>query len=210
MPEIKALIFDFDLTLVDSRSIGTLARKDLFDNHGVSSARLSEADIWGGTFKKFSEKVKSFNETSLSVSQIEELIIAYATSHYLSSQIKSKDLLMTWQKRYPLAIVSGNTEEVIKKVLDNECNKGLEFNPILETNSGQRKSDRLAECLKLLHVNPGEALYIGDHLKDVQAAREAGVISVAVCTGLHTKEDFMPYSPDIVIDSLEELESYLK
>jgi len=53
-------------------------------------------------------------------------------------------------------------------------------------------------------IEPGEVLYVGDHLKDMSAARGAGFQFVAVTTGVVLKSEFTRYQAK-VISSLSQL-----
>ncbi len=65
------------------------------------------------------------------------------------------------------------------------------------------------ECLEraLAHfaIQPQDALYIGDHPVDAQAAAAAGVPFLAVLTGAATREDFAGHEPLAYCSTLQEL-----
>lgn len=46
------------------------------------------------------------------------------------------------------------------------------------------------------------AVLIGDHINDIQAAREAGMRSVAVATGVLGAAELAPHQPDFLLDDL--------
>ncbi len=207
---IKALIFDFDLTLIDSKDISRKARKELRDLHNISFGDIPESELWGATFKINSHKAKKINETPLSAEEIEYLLIDNCTRHYKDVSLESRNLLKEWQENnIKLCIVSGNTKEIIDDVIKNKNNCDIQFSAVYETNSGHSKAQRIIQCINELGVNKSEAMYIGDHVNDVLAAKESGVSSCAVTTGFASREEFLPYEPDIIIDRLEELKEYL-
>jgi phosphoglycolate phosphatase len=47
---------------------------------------------------------------------------------------------------------------------------------------------------------------VGDHPNDVQAAKLNGIRSVAVATGLSTREELAAYNPDVLVSDLRSLE----
>ena len=49
----------------------------------------------------------------------------------------------------------------------------------------------------------GHVIYVGDTTGDINAAKAAGVISVAVSGGYHTYESLVVARPDLIFDSLE-------
>lgn len=60
-----------------------------------------------------------------------------------------------------------------------------------------------------LGVSPAESLMIGDSISDVKAARAAGFQIVCMSYGYNHGEDIRKYEPDMVIDSMQELEGVL-
>ena len=66
--------------------------------------------------------------------------------------------------------------------------------------------DGILRALELLGARPEEAAYVGDSPFDVEAARRAGVHSVAVgWGGIHTREKLEAAGPDAFVESAEEL-----
>jgi pyrophosphatase PpaX len=64
-------------------------------------------------------------------------------------------------------------------------------------------------AVERLGGRPGEAVYVGDAVVDVQAARRAGMAAVAVTWGAGTRDDVVAAEPDVVADTVEELRSAL-
>jgi HAD superfamily hydrolase (TIGR01509 family) len=60
-------------------------------------------------------------------------------------------------------------------------------------------------ALKEMHVPPEGAIFVGDGIMDIMAAREAGLPSVAVATGPFTKERLLQAEPDYVLNSVNDL-----
>ncbi|MBD3255408.1 MAG: HAD-IA family hydrolase, partial [Candidatus Lokiarchaeota archaeon] len=52
-------------------------------------------------------------------------------------------------------------------------------------------------------------LVLGDMPTDIQAAKEAGLHSIAVASGISTKEILSAYYPDLLVESLEELKKII-
>jgi phosphoglycolate phosphatase len=50
----------------------------------------------------------------------------------------------------------------------------------------------------------GATAYVGDHVADVDGARVAGAVSVAVASGPCSAEELRAYGADVVLDSLED------
>lgn len=54
----------------------------------------------------------------------------------------------------------------------------------------------------------GAAVYVGDHLGDVEAALTAGCVSVGVATGVHDRAALLAAGADVAMDSLHEFPAW--
>lgn len=54
-------------------------------------------------------------------------------------------------------------------------------------------------------VKPESALYIGDTLFDIRAAKQMGLKSAGVSTGYHKAESLIREEPDVFLKSLGEI-----
>ena len=60
-----------------------------------------------------------------------------------------------------------------------------------------------------LGTGPGDAVYVGDAVVDVRAARNAGMAAVGVTWGAGTREAVVGSAPDAVADTVDELRAVL-
>jgi pyrophosphatase PpaX len=75
-----------------------------------------------------------------------------------------------------------------------------------ETQRQKPDPEPLLLALRRMDADPGEAAYVGDAPFDVQAARAAGLFSVAVTWGgIHVRERLEAQEPDVIVDSPTEL-----
>jgi phosphoglycolate phosphatase-like HAD superfamily hydrolase len=66
--------------------------------------------------------------------------------------------------------------------------------------------DKTQEIMRVLGKrSPRKAVYLGDTIYDIQAARKAGVVPIGVATGYHTRLRLEMCAPRLVVDSLSEL-----
>jgi HAD superfamily hydrolase (TIGR01549 family) len=65
--------------------------------------------------------------------------------------------------------------------------------------------DCLRKALSILRIHQSAAAYVGDSWIDVMAAKDAGVMAIAVVGGMSPKERLLQASPDKIISSLDEL-----
>lgn len=118
--------------------------------------------------------------------------------------------------RYPIGLVTGNVEAVgwrkmklagIEHLL---CPFGG-FGDCNVTTRGQLVGIALQRAFEKIRrrYNPEDAILIGDTPRDIEAAREAGAKVIAVC-GNFPKEKLIAAKPDLLLDSMEEIERFLE
>jgi phosphoglycolate phosphatase len=65
--------------------------------------------------------------------------------------------------------------------------------------------DTLIECVRQLGLQPAECVMVGDSTVDIVAARQAGMPSLAVTTGVASRENLLVEKPLFVFDDLIQL-----
>lgn len=75
----------------------------------------------------------------------------------------------------------------------------------LDTERHKPHPDPLRHALRALGRRPDEAVYVGDSVWDLQAARAAGLGAVGVTWGAAIRADLLSVEPDAVVDSADEL-----
>jgi HAD superfamily hydrolase (TIGR01549 family) len=78
-----------------------------------------------------------------------------------------------------------------------------------DTETMKPRPEGLIRAVTLLGVKPADAYYIGDSRYDVEAAKLAGVRSVAVATGNYSVASLKELEADFVITSLSQLKGVL-
>jgi phosphoglycolate phosphatase len=106
-----------------------------------------------------------------------------------------------------LALVTSNSRRNVRTLLGPESSA-----LIRHLECGTRmfgKGARLRRVLRRSGVPAREAIYIGDELRDREAARDAGIAFGAVSWGYGEAETLKASSPDEVFDSLGEIAAKL-
>ncbi|MGI0081561.1 MAG: HAD family hydrolase, partial [Nitrososphaerales archaeon] len=67
----------------------------------------------------------------------------------------------------------------------------------------------IIKALNELNVRNSEAAYVGDSTIDIEAARAAGVTSIAVSTGMYKPDRLVPSAPDYLVQNIEDVEKVL-
>jgi phosphoglycolate phosphatase len=75
--------------------------------------------------------------------------------------------------------------------------------------SVEDKSLMIENIIREYRIDPNQALMIGDTIYDVMAAQKAGVVSFGITTGYHRRGQLAEMHPNVIIDSLTELLTYV-
>ena len=102
-----------------------------------------------------------------------------------------------------LAVVSSNATSNIRQVLGAE-NAGL-IRLFEGGISAFGKPPKIRKVMRRLHVSPAETLLIGDEIRDIQAARKAGVACGVVSWGYTHLSALESYAPEIIFRQVDEI-----
>jgi phosphoglycolate phosphatase len=103
-----------------------------------------------------------------------------------------------------LGILSSNREDNIRRCLRANDAEG-HFAFVVGYPRLFGKGRALKRILRAERLNRDEVLYIGDELRDVEAAKKAGVKIAVVTWGFHTAELLRTGMPDFVVKDVSEL-----
>ena len=74
---------------------------------------------------------------------------------------------------------------------------------------GKPHPSMLLEAMRSLGASPAETLMIGDTAHDIQMAKAAGVMAIAVTWGFHTHEEIQSAGADVICHTFPELQAVL-
>ena len=106
-----------------------------------------------------------------------------------------------------LAVVTSNSCANVRRVLGGKsagllaaCEGGVSI-------FGKRM--KLRKVLRHIGIHPARAIFVGDEIRDIEAARHAGIASGAVAWGFTDRDTLRAHSPDMLFASVEEMLSAL-
>lgn len=211
----RAVLFDFDLTLADSSAAIVDCASCAFDSMGLP--RPTPAEIRrtiGLTLPKAfvalagAERahraeafVRAFHDRADQVMVALTTMLPHAAE--TARTLKSRGML--------LGIVSTKLRDRITAILQRQ---GLDavFDVIIggdDVATHKPSPEGLQRALAELGVEPHEALFVGDHPVDAQAAQRAGTEFVAVLTGAAIRDEFAGHSVRQFLFSMEPLATIL-
>ena len=213
---IKAVIFDWDGTLADTKKAVVKSFQKVLSEAGCRvSDEFIERRIGIGTKKTI---IEAFRECHmrLDVSTLEKLAkekirIQAELTDIVSLLEGATELLETLQERTKIALATMSNRKVVDKLLPEKRIEGC-FEVVVTTDEiAKPKPDPevfLVSAAKL-GVKPEDCVVVEDSVFGVRAAKEAGMKCIAVSSGVYSREELEEEKADLTIDSLVEKERVL-
>lgn len=211
-PGVRALIFDLDGTLIDSKLDLALAVNATLDRMGRQP--LSHDVIFGYVGQGAPRLIQQAlgNATEDECQRGLEYFLAYYRQHMLDNTVTYPGVREGLQalEGIPMAVLTNKPVRFSQLIIDG---LGLArfFRFVYGGNSFDTKKPDPAGMQVLLRdfrAEPKEMMMVGDSEIDVLTARNAGTWACCVTYGLGP-ERLAAYPPDLLIDSLTELAVHL-
>ena len=186
---LKAVLFDVDGTLVDSNDAHAAAWVRAFTEHGVTvdPAHVRRCIGMGGD--KLMPEVSGLSEDSLQGVAIAERRGEIFLTELMPTlkPFKDADDLVAAVKELGLTAVAASSakEDELKALLQLSDTTSLMDDATSSDDAEQSKPapDIVEAALKRAKASPAEAIMIGDTPYDIEAARRAGVKTIAFRSG---------------------------
>ena len=221
MPRIKGVIFDLDGTLIDTLETYTRAF-----NQGIAKFDLEPIS---------EEKLASFLNRALG---LEYILRELFPSHFEEPEARSRCLLEIL-KAYISELEKGKVplKPGVREVLPALKGMGLKIGIVTgRTTSGEQKwaelrqlniahfidsivtgaeaprkpsPEGVGKCAKEMGLSSEECVLVGDSQADIITGKAAGIMTIAIPTGVAKEELLSKESPTAIISSLAELPSLI-
>ena len=106
--------------------------------------------------------------------------------------------------RAKIGIITGNSAQVVAKFLDRYGLAGY-VSQVMGADLPGTRTDKIRKAVNYLGTPEDNAYMVGDAVSDIRAAREASVMSVAVCWGHQSGKRLVEACPDYLVHSPKEL-----
>lgn len=192
----KAILFDFDETLVEAMGVKwkqhqETARK--FYNHELTEETIRQ--YWGMPFEPMIELFYDKKDTVENMKNNYHSLDSEYPKYPFADTVPVLTHLHSFE--YWTGIITSMTRDsVVKDMI--ETGMPYELFDLIQgsTDSPYHKPDprvfdQALALLKEKHITPKETLYVGDDIRDMQAARGAGIQFIAIPNGLTSKETFI-------------------
>ena len=209
----KGIFFDLDGTIVDSREAYCAAARTAFQTIGQEPPEVKDAleiprrlekkqpisDIVKGDTGRF---LNVYLEAYYSVTEFKTRLLPNVSTVLENLSSKAKLALITMRSVPKEAIIKELDRFGIAKCFDYVVTA-------LDTQKPKPSPEALMKCVKALDVQICDCVIVGDSINDVKAGKAAGARTVAVLSGLFSREEFVREHPDLILNDATTLPNFI-
>jgi HAD superfamily hydrolase (TIGR01549 family) len=206
---VDAVLLDWDGTLWDVLGFMVETYTEVFDHVGLRPWMRDEYR------EKFRHDWRDMLD-EMGLTEHEDYLVSY-WGEKISNE---RPLAYPWVKGfvgdlngdYTLGVVSSAPRKPLVRELERNSILGHMDVVVSGDDFRERKPSPkpLIYAMKRLGVKPGECIYVGDMVEDIQACRKAGIKVVAVTWGLHSRRRLESEKPDYMADTPEQALEFIK
>ncbi len=200
---MKLLLFDFDGVLVDSLDVYEKTVTDCLNVIGQPLTRGREEflELFEGNFYS-SLTEKGVNMDKFVAASVD--ILAKVNYADMKPFDAIRPVLRELKKNHPMVVISSNDTPTIREALRLYDFERI-FDDILGSDFMFSKKEKILHVIQKYHATLEDIYYIGDTTGDIKEGKEAGVKTVGVTWGWHSKELMASSRPDHLFDNPEDL-----
>jgi pyrophosphatase PpaX len=211
---MKAVIFDWDGTIIKSKRANFHAFKKLHDEFNLNNVFTMKELLdwyspnWYEVYKKMGIPEEGWSRAN------EIWRNSYPHDKSRLSPNSARILTNLKSRRFKIGLVTSGDEKRVKSELKR---KGIfdifdvvicgDHVPIEEQKPSPRQ---IILALEKLNIKPKDAIYVGDTSFDVLAGKNAGVTTIALAGGLQPKGKLINSNPDLLVHDWNELENKIE
>lgn len=211
--DVKGILFDLDGTILDTRPAYIESGKLAFQAMNLDvpeDRKLLE-------LPKRIELRRSIND--LVREDPRKFLKIYLNSFYQISPSKTKpfmhveETLRELSQKYKLAVITMRFtpgKEIIQEL--KQFNLDKYFSHVvtgIDTVKPKPSPEALIRAVAAIDIQMCECMIVGDSIIDVQAGKAAEIETVAVLSGLYTRQELIEAAPNHIIEELSELPKLL-
>jgi phosphoglycolate phosphatase len=210
---VRALVFDLDGTLIDSKLDLALSIDATLKHMGRASLphELIYSYVGNGA-AVLVRRALGDTVTDAEADQGHRFFLAYYREHMLDNTATYPGVREALEAlgHHPMAVLTNKPVRFSEKILEG-LRIASHFRYVYGGNSFETKKpdpEGMNTILRAFKIGPRQAMLIGDSDVDVRTARNAGAWACGVSYGLGL-EGLRAHPPDLMLDNLTELPAYL-
>ncbi len=203
----RAVLFDWDGTLVDTAEASFRCYVRMFDELGIAFDRGTYARTyspnWYLTFRALGVPEERW-------AHLDSRWLAHFANEEVALIDGARELLHSLTARgLATGIVTSGGRDRVSVELEHHGVREHLHECVYGSDVAQKKPhpEALELCLERLRVRASEAVYVGDSPEDIAMARAAGVFSIAVPGGYPNRDALLAAGPDRIAESLLQVAS---
>lgn len=204
---IKSIIFDLDGTLIDSLPSITNAVNytlEIFECKRLSLQEVSRIINKGDKYL-FANALNSDDDEK--IKRVCDVFLEYYSNNCDDKPYnKVEEILKTINnKGIPISLLTNKPEKITKKILTNT---GLmNYFQLILADNGKNKlkpnPDLIYQIIDETGVENECTIIVGDSEVDIQAGKNAGIITCAVSFGYGNNNTIIEHNPDFIINTIQ-------
>ncbi|MFI0347860.1 MAG: HAD-IA family hydrolase [Chthoniobacterales bacterium] len=202
--EAKVLLFDFDGTLADTRTIGLRVLNELAEEFRFR--HLPDEELEKARNMSTQELIRFLGISRWRVARIARrgLIKLHARMQEVQPIEKMPEILAQLHAHgFRLGILTSNSHANVTIFLTQHKIDSFEF---IHTSSKLfGKSRQIRKLMKEQKLTPEEIIYIGDETRDIEATQKVKIRMAAVTWGYNSSEVLASMKPHFLFDEPEQL-----
>jgi HAD superfamily hydrolase (TIGR01549 family) len=214
--KVKAVLFDLDGTIVDSKRAYSTALR----------TALSKVKKQNPFELRLATEIPKRLEQNLPISNIIQginisiFLQDYLNAYYQATATHARPfpnishVLAQLSHRFKVGLVTMRCvpkERIIEEL--TRFNLADYFQCIttaVDTHDPKPSPEALIKCARELKVKLNECVTVGDSVVDIRAGKIAGTKTVAVLSGIFSRQELQEENPDLIVESVRDLPGYLE
>ncbi len=219
--EVKAIIFDSDGTLLDTRQLILQGYKTVLERHGLNHLATDQyiSDHIGKPVPETYQQILAGHNIDIPIEQLaaEHDVAQDQLVHLIKPYPKSAELLRSWKRMgIKLCLFTSGKQTMIER---NFTAAGMPdindiFDAIISADDNiahKPEPDAIEELMRQIDVKPENAVVVGDHAYDMIAATRAHAgLCIGVLHGFGTSHELLNAGADFLADNLSSLNDLMR
>lgn len=214
-PERPLLLFDLDGTIMDSRRMVLYCYAYLFKKYSSlkNFTMEKQEEVFGASLKEEIERFFPNQDANALVQEYRQYQRSFSWSKEVSLFPETQETLeYLWEQGYTIGLVSSrlteSCESWLKQLHLDHC-----FSVVVgrdQVKNPKPSPEGIYFACQRLKASHSNAVYIGDNVTDIQAAKKAGVFAIGFNTEQRKLAQLKKEKPNVIIHQLDELKEVLK